>query len=291
MCSSDLASFNYDETMTTLRYASRAKRIKNKPKVNEDPKDAMLREYQDEIAKLKAQLAMRRAESGLDNLSMSSRPTTSTGKKRRSGTAKSKNLEMQPIEDEYPTETKFPTEIESLLEPYGIDPHGLEPKQIVKLLEERRVELLRNNQIVKEEKDRLLAQLDRAKTKIQYSDAECTKLMEKINWFESKVLNGGKNLLDYTNEQQKLIQLKQRELKEQKVRQDDIRRKIEEHELSATEINEVITKMETEIEYKEVKNAKLCSKIEKVREQAARTQETHGQRRAEMETCQLELQK
>jgi len=29
--------------MTTLRYAHRAKSIKNKPKINEDPKDAMIR--------------------------------------------------------------------------------------------------------------------------------------------------------------------------------------------------------------------------------------------------------
>ena len=42
--------------MSTLRYANRAKNIKNKPKINEDPKDAMLREFQDEIARLKAQL-------------------------------------------------------------------------------------------------------------------------------------------------------------------------------------------------------------------------------------------
>lgn len=35
------ADWNYDETLSTLRYANRAKNIKNKPKVNEDPKDAM----------------------------------------------------------------------------------------------------------------------------------------------------------------------------------------------------------------------------------------------------------
>lgn len=51
------ADYNYDETLNTLRYANRAKSIKNKPKINEDPKDAMLREFQDEIAKLKAQIA------------------------------------------------------------------------------------------------------------------------------------------------------------------------------------------------------------------------------------------
>ena len=38
------------------RYANRAKNIKNKPKINEDPKDALLREFQEEIARLKAAL-------------------------------------------------------------------------------------------------------------------------------------------------------------------------------------------------------------------------------------------
>jgi len=37
------ADYNYEETLSTLRYASRAKAIKNKPKVNEDPKDALLK--------------------------------------------------------------------------------------------------------------------------------------------------------------------------------------------------------------------------------------------------------
>ncbi|XP_068204357.1 osmotic avoidance abnormal protein 3-like isoform X3 [Palaemon carinicauda] len=50
------ADNNYDETLSTLRYANRAKNIKNKPKINEDPKDAMLREYQEEIKKLKEML-------------------------------------------------------------------------------------------------------------------------------------------------------------------------------------------------------------------------------------------
>jgi kinesin family member 17 len=47
------ADYNYEETLSTLRYASRAKNIANKPKINEDPKDAMLREYQAEISMLK----------------------------------------------------------------------------------------------------------------------------------------------------------------------------------------------------------------------------------------------
>jgi hypothetical protein len=47
------ADYNFDETMSTLRYANRAKNIKNKPKINEDPKDTMLREFKEEIERLR----------------------------------------------------------------------------------------------------------------------------------------------------------------------------------------------------------------------------------------------
>ncbi|XP_009994071.1 PREDICTED: kinesin-like protein KIF17 [Chaetura pelagica] len=60
------ADSSYSESLSTLRYAHRAKNIKNKPCVNEDPKDALLREYQEEIKKLKAILA---GQMGANNLS------------------------------------------------------------------------------------------------------------------------------------------------------------------------------------------------------------------------------
>lgn len=50
------ADYNSDETISTLRYASRAKAIENKPRINEDPKDAMIREFHDEITRLRAEL-------------------------------------------------------------------------------------------------------------------------------------------------------------------------------------------------------------------------------------------
>ncbi|RKP16047.1 P-loop containing nucleoside triphosphate hydrolase protein [Rozella allomycis CSF55] len=37
--------YNYEETLSSLRYANRAKSIKNKHNNNEDPKDALLREF------------------------------------------------------------------------------------------------------------------------------------------------------------------------------------------------------------------------------------------------------
>lgn len=45
---------NYEESLSTLRYANRAKSIQNRPRINEDPKDALLWEFQEEIKKLRA---------------------------------------------------------------------------------------------------------------------------------------------------------------------------------------------------------------------------------------------
>ena len=50
------ASYNFSESMSTLRYAERAKKIENKPKVNMDPKDALLMQYQEELQRLQAQV-------------------------------------------------------------------------------------------------------------------------------------------------------------------------------------------------------------------------------------------
>ncbi|NXJ76386.1 KI16B protein, partial [Trogon melanurus] len=51
------ADINYGETLSTLRYANRAKNIINKPTINEDPNVKLIRELRAEIARLKALLA------------------------------------------------------------------------------------------------------------------------------------------------------------------------------------------------------------------------------------------
>ncbi|KAF1989697.1 kinesin heavy chain [Aulographum hederae CBS 113979] len=50
------ADINYEETLSTLRYADSAKRIKNHAVVNEDPNARMIRELKDELAQLRAKL-------------------------------------------------------------------------------------------------------------------------------------------------------------------------------------------------------------------------------------------
>lgn len=50
------AADNYDETLSTLRYADRAKSIVNHAVVNEDPNARIIRELREEVEKLRDQL-------------------------------------------------------------------------------------------------------------------------------------------------------------------------------------------------------------------------------------------
>lgn len=53
ICALSPASINFEETLGTLRYADRAKKIQNKAVVNESPQERMIRELREENEKLK----------------------------------------------------------------------------------------------------------------------------------------------------------------------------------------------------------------------------------------------
>ena len=48
------ASINYDETLSTLRYAWQVKAIKNNATINESASDKLIRELREEIERLRA---------------------------------------------------------------------------------------------------------------------------------------------------------------------------------------------------------------------------------------------
>jgi kinesin family protein 1 len=55
------ADINYEETLSTLRYADRAKQIKNAAIVNEDPNQKMIRELKEEVERLRLLAAQQSA--------------------------------------------------------------------------------------------------------------------------------------------------------------------------------------------------------------------------------------
>ncbi|KAI4142814.1 MAG: hypothetical protein L6R39_004803 [Caloplaca ligustica] len=59
------ADINFEETLSTLRYADSAKRIKNHAVVNEDPNARMIRELKEELAQLRSKLSSGATAGGL----------------------------------------------------------------------------------------------------------------------------------------------------------------------------------------------------------------------------------
>lgn len=60
------AADNYDETLSTLRYADRAKSIVNHAVVNEDPNARIIRELREEVEKLRDQLTQAEVDTFID---------------------------------------------------------------------------------------------------------------------------------------------------------------------------------------------------------------------------------
>lgn len=59
---------NYEETISTLRYADQAKKIVNHAVINEDEPGTIIRELRDEIDKLRKELADAKAEKSAEKL-------------------------------------------------------------------------------------------------------------------------------------------------------------------------------------------------------------------------------
>ena len=69
ICAISPAALNYEETLSTLRYADRAKKILNKAVVNESVQDKIIRELKSENDKLK-NLLLRAAKNGLKDIDL-----------------------------------------------------------------------------------------------------------------------------------------------------------------------------------------------------------------------------
>ncbi|ESO98169.1 hypothetical protein LOTGIDRAFT_226662 [Lottia gigantea] len=256
------ASYNCDETLTTLRYANRAKNIKNKPKINEDPKDALLREFQDEIARLKGQL-------------------TSKGgpKKKKRRQRKNRNVEDDDDDDDDYDENEEGNEE---------DEEAYMAEQQAKLEDEKRA-ILGDTTLIAEEKEKYLSELKGKEAKLNKEREMKEALAGKIKAMESKLLMGGKNIVDHTNEQQRALEQRRQEIAEQKRVEREIKQKLEEKEESAVELQETYASLQQEVDIKTKKLKKLFSKLQSTKQEISDLQEEHVKERHELEQTQMEL--
>ncbi|XP_077549714.1 kinesin-like protein 68D isoform X2 [Haemaphysalis longicornis] len=246
------ASYNYEETLTTLRYANRAKNIRNRPRVNEDPKDALLREFQQEISRLKAQLAARDTKK----------------KKKRPSSKEAGADELADGED-----------------------RASSPSSLQLTLDEERVAIMNDHSLIAEERERLLAEVQRRQEQLVREQEAADRLSLKVRAMESKLLSGGKNIVDHTNEQQRALEQRRHEIAEQKRREREMQQQLEMQEEGTSEIKETYTSLQQEVDIKTKKLRKLFAKLQSVKTEIQDLQEEHSKERRDLEQTQNELTK
>ncbi|XP_066916698.1 kinesin-II 95 kDa subunit-like [Clytia hemisphaerica] len=256
------ASYNYEETITTLRYANRAKNIKNKPKINEDPKDALLREFQEEIKRLQGELHRKGGSGG----SGGSRRSRKKRVQKEDGT-------YEEIEEEGGS---------------GANQEEYMKEQQAKLAEEKQ-KLLENHGMVESEKKRMIGEIDKRSNQLKKEREKVKSYTSKIKAMESKLLVGGKTILDKTTEQEKALELRRKEILEQKKREREIAQRLEQEEENAVEIKENYSSLQQEVDVKTKKLKKLFTKLQSTKQEIMDIQEEHIKERQSLETNLEEL--
>ncbi|XP_034436266.1 kinesin-like protein KIF3C isoform X2 [Hippoglossus hippoglossus] len=253
---------HYDETLTTLRYANRAKNIQNQPRVNEDPKDALLREFQTEIARLRAQLNHRKWSS-----------------KQKKEQVEGESWERD--EDEETEGEDEELEVEKDAEDY------------VKLQEqrlEREKEAIRDDRfMLAEEKQKLLGEKERMMGDLRKEQEATEQLTAKYKAMESKLLVGGKNIMDHTNEQQKMLEMKQQEIADQTRTEREMQQQMFVQDEETVELRETFTSLQQEVEAKTKKLKKLYAKLQCIKAEIQDVNDEHVRSRQELEQTQNEL--
>ena len=264
------ADWNYDETLSTLRYANRAKNIKNKPKINEDPKDAMLREFQEEIARLKAQLERAGGGSGArrGGGSSSSGGGGSDGVEVREKVVdvvqeKIKYVEKQ-VEVEKVVEVKKLVEVEREVEVEKIVEVPVEVEKIVEVVHEvpiekvveveklvgmreedveamkrnmlseakrQRLELLRLKEQAAIERERQAQALAAEENRMLSERDERERIRQELEAYEAKIMHGGEHVRDRVARREAELMEQQQLLEQRKAEEVKLRqRKAEEEE-------------------------------------------------------------
>ena len=272
------ASYNYEESVTTLRFANRAKNIKNKPRINEDPKDALLREFQQEIARLKAQIkAPSNKKSKRKKEKREKKEPTEGGDDRIEDLKESTDVDMSEDEEDY--ESELEEEDSSIKE------------KVAKLATEK--ELLESDTtMIAEEKNRLLDEMRRKEAMLAREKAEKEKMVAKIAAMESKLLTGGeKTIVDHTNEQQRALEQRRAEVAARRKTEIEVARKLEEQEEKGVELEKTYSSLQQEVEIKTRKLRKLFTKLQACKQDIVDVTEEYNRDRRDLEMTQEELLK
>jgi len=267
------ASYNYDETLSTLRYANRAKNIKNKPRINEDPKDAMLREYQEEIQRLRKMLETKTQNNGQDkNIKVIKRIVKKIVKKKKPKSKKGgndspeNNLGESVEEENESEEEEDDDEEEENSEDQDFDPlSSLPPEDIEKLqaeVEAEKKQLLESKDIANEEKQRIIKELEERVDELARERQSRMEMSSKLKKMEEKLLIGGVNIFDRVNSQQRELEETQLKIEEKRRIERELQRQLELKQETQLQMEEHYASLQEEADVKSRKLQKLWKRFQ-----------------------------
>jgi hypothetical protein len=262
------SDYNFDESLSTLRFANRAKQIQNKPKINEDPKDAMIRQYQEELDRLKQELAMA-VGGGYEGGDIKTKLLTGNSKEKLEEMEKKVEQEKLEILKSLEKEKKMIEESKNTAEDEKLkllDKLKLKQEEQDKVTKKNekiiaKLKMLEQNLVLGEENEKKAKQNDEIiqKTKLELEDREKKRLhlqneLEKFNAETdnlSKVYNDQQTEI---KEKEKIYQKLKQKLQELEHEKDDINK---EFDKSYNEYAEYKKQVEKEISYKDVVRVKF----------------------------------
>jgi len=156
-------------------------------------------------------------------------------------------------------------------------------------LEQEKAAILNNQTLISEEKEKLLGTLKDKESKLEKEMEQRDALAQKIKAMESKLLIGGNNIIDHTNEQQRALEQRRREIAEQQCKEREMQQKLEEKEETAIEFGEKYQSLQQEVDVKTKKLKKLFNKLQSTRQEIQDIQEDNVRERQELEQTQMEL--
>uniref|UniRef100_A0AC34FAS9 Kinesin-like protein n=1 Tax=Panagrolaimus sp. ES5 TaxID=591445 RepID=A0AC34FAS9_9BILA len=202
------ATYNYDETISTLRYANRAKNIKNVARINEDPKDALIRKFQEDIEILKRKLENDEgAESEEDENN-----TAMTGSKHPS-THQNWNEKIREMEEDI----------------------------LIK-----RDQLEKEKGLADAEKRQLAEEIMLQEEELKKTKEDHQKLAQQLATIEKQLIVGGENMLEKAEKQAQLLEESNRELEKAKSNENELRKRLESRQAEHLNVEEKYNSLQEE---------------------------------------------
>ncbi|XP_055542710.1 kinesin-like protein KIF3A [Wyeomyia smithii] len=236
MCASiSPADSNYVETISTLRYACRAKNIQNMAHINDEPKDALLRHFQEEIKELKRQLEEGVFMNGIET--------------------------DEEEEDEEDEEDEIETDEEK------------EKERMEKKEKKRREKAKEKREKADAEKELLEKKAMENEEEISRAKSEQDQLRAKLSSLENKILVGGENLLEKAQAQEMLLEKSLVELERRVKTERELEENLQKIEAERIDIEERYSSLQEECVGKTKKLQRVMSMLMSIKSELADQQQ------------------